>query len=220
MIAGHLEENWEDALDSLELVAKIETDYPEFGPMTPYPGTEAYSKALEEGWIRDFDWSKYYISNPYRVMRNRHFLYQEIYALSLLCTDAARFMTDWKHRETSSWKDLYLILNTRWPVIGLKPIGRLWLTRYMQTRNRAFLLKLSLQQLKWPKRRRLFEDPEDMALILGLRKDPLKLMREPNKMRRIRLLMPVVLERVEDAVVDPFQRAFYACLLSRGGIQG
>jgi anaerobic magnesium-protoporphyrin IX monomethyl ester cyclase len=219
MIAGHLEEDWEDILDSLELVAKIGTDYPEFGPMTPYPGTEAYSKALEEGWIRDPDWSMYYISNPYRVMRSRHFLYHEIYALTLLCTDAAHFMIAWKLRKPSSWKGFYSLLNASRPVIGLKPIGRLWLARYMQTGNRACLRKLSIQQLKWPKTRDLFEHPEDMAAMAGLRKDPLKLTREPNKMRRMRLLMPLVLERVEDAVAEPLHAAFYACLLSLGRIR-
>jgi anaerobic magnesium-protoporphyrin IX monomethyl ester cyclase len=218
MIAGHLEENWEDALDSLELVAKIETDYPEFGPMTPYPGTEAYAQALKEGWIRDSDWSKYYISNPHRVMRSRHFLYQEIYGLSLLCADAARFMTEWKYRKPSSWKELFSILNARWPVVGLKPIGRFWIARYMQTSCRGYLQKLSLAQLKWSKRRQLFEKPENMELIVGLRRDPFKLIREPSKMRRIRLLVPVVLELVEDAVVSPLQRAFYAYLLKRSRI--
>jgi anaerobic magnesium-protoporphyrin IX monomethyl ester cyclase len=218
MIAGHLEENWEDVLDSLELVAKIATDYPEFGPMTPYPGTEAYSKALKEGWVRDFDWSKYYISNPYRVMRSRHFSYQEIYALSLLCTDAARFMTTWKQGKPSSWKGFYSVLKVGWPVIGLKPIARLWLAKYMQTRNRAFLRKLTLQQLKWPKRRQLFEKPENAALVVGLRKQPSKLIRERNKLRRIRLLIPVALEYVEDAVVCPLQSALYAYLLTRGRI--
>jgi anaerobic magnesium-protoporphyrin IX monomethyl ester cyclase len=218
MIAGHLEENWEDVLDSLELVARIETDYPEFGPMTPYPGTEAYSKALKEGWVRDFDWSKYYISNPYRVMRSRHFSYQEICALSLLCTDAAHFITRWKREKPSSWKGFYSILRVGWPAIGLKPIGRLWLARYMQTRNRAFLRRLTLQQLKWSKRRQLFEKPENAALVLGLRKQPSKIIRERNRLRRIRLLIPLALERVEDAVVCPLQSALYAYLLTRSRI--
>jgi anaerobic magnesium-protoporphyrin IX monomethyl ester cyclase len=218
MIAGHLEENWEDVLDSLELVARVATDYPEFGPMTPYPGTETFSKALKEGWLRDFDWSRYYISNPYRVMRSRHFLYQDIYALSLLCTDAAHFMTAWKNGNPSTWKGVYSILRVGWPVIGLKPIARLWLAKYMQTGNRAFLRKLTLQQLKWSKRRQLFEKPENAALLLGLRKQPSKLIRERNRLRRIRLLIPVVLEYIEDAVVCPLQSALYAYLLTRGHI--
>ena len=96
MIAGHLEETWEDIYDSFELIADIETDFSEFGPMTPYPGTESYMKAAQEGWIRNSEWDLYDISNPYRVMRNRHFDYQELYHLGLLCTDVARTMIQYK----------------------------------------------------------------------------------------------------------------------------
>jgi len=216
MITGHLEEDWEDAFDSLELVARLETDYPEFGPMTPYPGTEAYSKAFKEGWIRDNDWSKYRISGSYRVMRNRHFLHQGIYELSLLCRDAAYFMTEWKHREPSSWKDFYTILSpNRYKgaaySVGLKPIGRLWIARYMQTRDRAFLRKLDLNQLKRAKRRRLLEIPGNLKLVEGLREHPHRLLTEPNKIRRIRLLFPILLERIQEA--NDVHRAFYASLL-------
>ena len=216
MITGHLEEDWEDVFDSLELVARLETDYPEFGPMTPYPGTEAYSKALKEGWIRDHDWSKYRISGPYRVMRNRHFLHQEIYELSLLCRDAAYFMTEWKHREPSSWKDFYTILSPNRYMgaaysVGLKPIGRLWLARYMQTGDRAFLRKLNLSQLKRVKRRRLLENPENLKLVEGLRQHPRRLLTEPNRTQRIKLLFPILLERMREA--NNVHRAFYASML-------
>jgi len=214
MMSGHLEETWEDALDSLELVAKIETDYPEFGPMTPYPGTEAYSKALREGWIRDNDWSKYYISNVYRVMRSRHFLYQEIFAMSLLCWDAARLMVRWKRNKPSSLRDFFAITGT--DSSGLKPIGRFLVARYMQTSDRRFLKELKLEQLKRIKRIRLLDDPREAQLVIGLRKRPWRVFTQSNRIERIRLLFPVLLERIEERIVIPVGRIYYASALAWG----
>jgi len=216
MIIGHLEEDWEDVFDSLELVARLETDYPEFGPMTPFPGTEAYSKALKEGWIRDSDWSKYRISGPYRVMRNRHFLHEEIFELCLLSHDAAYLMAEWKQREPSSWRDFYTLLSPKRYAgtayaPGLKPAGRLWVAKYMQTRNRAFLRKLNLKQIKRVKRRKLLENPNNLKLMEGLKEQPHKLLTEPYRLRRIKLLLPIVLERIVEA--NDVHRTFYASLL-------
>ena len=207
MMVGHLEEGWEDIIDSLELLARIDTDYPVFGSMTPYPGTEAYSKAFKEGWIRDSDWSKYCISGSYRVMRNRHFLHWEIFALALLCLDAADFIVKWKERKPSSWRDFYSILDASNPT-GLKPIGRLWLARYMQTRDRSYLRKLSLNQLRRIRRIRLSDSPEKLELVAGLGRNPHRIFTEPNRMRRIRVALPLILERLVEP--DWIHRALYA----------
>ena len=212
MMSGHLEESWEDALDSLELIARLQTDYPEFGAMTPYPGTEAYTKALREGWIRDGDWSKYYISNVYRVMRSRHFQYQEIFALSLLCWDAARLIVHWKQRKPSSWCDFFSILGT--DASGLRPIGRYWVAKYMQTGEKDYLRKLRFQQLRRIRRIRLLDNPRDAELVIGLRKHPWRIVTRSNRIRRIRLSLPVLLERMENVIAIPVKRAFYACLLA------
>jgi len=210
MIVGHLEESWEDVIDSLELLARIDTDYPVFGSMTPYPGTEAYTKALKEGWIRDLDWSKYCISGSYRVMRNRHFLHWEIFALTLLGLDAADFIVKWKRRRPRSWRDFYSILDASNPT-GLKPIGRLWLARYMQTGDRSHLRKLSLNQLRWIRRIRLTDNPEKLELVAGLGRNPYRILTEPNRMRRIKVALPLLLERAIEQ--NRIHRALYACTL-------
>jgi radical SAM superfamily enzyme YgiQ (UPF0313 family) len=211
MIAGHLEEDWEDIYDSLELVANIETEFCEFGPLTPYPGTEVYSKAAEEGWIRNFDWNMYYISNPYRIMRNRCFSYQEIYMLGLMCTDAARFMINWKKKKCRSWSDFHSVLKSS--CIGLKPIGRYWLAKYMITRDREFLRKLSFKHLKW--RPPNFEHPEDASLLVGIRRNPLSILKKENKKRLFKLLPPLLLNRLKESIAALFYQTVYAHQLVR-----
>jgi radical SAM superfamily enzyme YgiQ (UPF0313 family) len=206
MIAGHLEEDWEDVYDSLELIANIETEFCEFGPLTPYPGTEVYRKAAKEGWIRNFDWDMYYISNPYRVMRSRCFSYQEIYMLGLMCTDAARFMINWKKKKGRSWHDFYSTLKSS--CIGLKPIGRYWLAKYMITRDREFLRRLSFKQLKW--RPPNFKHPEDASLLVGIRRNPMSIFKKENKKRLFKLLPPLLLNRLKESIAALLYQTIYA----------
>lgn len=211
MISGHLEETWEDVFDSLELMAEIPTDYPEFGSMTPYPGTQVCEKALREGWIRNFDWGMYYISNPYRVMRTRYFNYQEVYLLALLCGDVSHFMVEWKRHKPCSWREFYSILGT-----GngrLKPEGLFWVAKYMLTRNRGYLRRLNLKQMKWS--RRVFQNPEDAMLLRGIRTNPFCLFKKPRKKRLIRLLIPLLLNRIKEFIFIPIQQCFYAYKLMK-----
>ncbi|MGA2237816.1 MAG: radical SAM protein [Candidatus Bathyarchaeia archaeon] len=215
MIVGHLEEAWEDVLDSLALIGNLQTDEVVFGPMTPYPGTEVYSKALKEGWIRNFDWGMYYITNSYRVMRNRHFTHQEIYLLYILCTDATRFMTAWKQRELRSWYDFYRVLGTG--RMRLKAVGRFWLAMYILTRDRAFLRELKLEQIKrtiyvWAMD--VIQNPEDATLLAGVRKNPLSVLKRPARKRLLELLVPLVMDRVKESFTTPLYRVFYAYRLA------
>lgn len=89
MMVGHPSESMEDIRASIRLLAYLESDYPEFGPATPFPGTPLYEMAREKGWLRSDDWSDYFISNSYRVMRNKHFDYQDIFSLSSFCNRIA-----------------------------------------------------------------------------------------------------------------------------------
>ncbi len=78
MIVGHPSESLKDYHDSIRTVFYLESDYPEFGPATPFPGTELYNIAEKNGWLQSEDWSQYYISNTYRVMRNKYFSHEDI----------------------------------------------------------------------------------------------------------------------------------------------
>lgn len=212
MIAGNLEEDWEDVFDSLELIARLDTDYADFGPLTPFPGTAVYTAAMKEGWIRDSDWQWYNIGNPYRIMRSRYFLYQDIFNLSCLCNDAARFMIRWKNRKSSSWKDVYLLLNAKWAMIGLKPIGRYWLARYMITKNRSYLRELRFSQLQWQTGMRLFDDSNNVLLLFNLRINPLRFFSKTHRLLKNKLIIPLVaavLEGIGDLLVNPFQSVYY-----------
>lgn len=93
MMIGHPSESMEDIRASIRLIAYLESDYPEFGPVTPFPGTPLYELVKETGWLRSDDWSDYFISNSYRVMRNRHFNYGEVHRLNVLCNQIARIFS-------------------------------------------------------------------------------------------------------------------------------
>lgn len=90
MIVGHPSETYEDLVDSLYLVANLRTTYAEFGAATPFPGTDLYTLAKKNGWLRSEDWSNYYVSNTYQVMRTEHFDYDDIPRITNLMHSAAQ----------------------------------------------------------------------------------------------------------------------------------
>jgi anaerobic magnesium-protoporphyrin IX monomethyl ester cyclase len=90
MIVGHPSETREDLVDSLYLVANLRTTYSEFGAATPFPGTDLYALAKKNGWLRSEDWSNYYVSNTYQVMRTEHFSYDDIPRITNLMHSAAQ----------------------------------------------------------------------------------------------------------------------------------
>jgi radical SAM superfamily enzyme YgiQ (UPF0313 family) len=85
MMVGHPSESLDDVRDSIRLIAFIDSEYPEFGPATPFPGTALHDIAKKNGWIRSYYWSDYIIGYWYQVMRNQHFDYDEIQDLSFFC---------------------------------------------------------------------------------------------------------------------------------------
>jgi len=83
MMCGHPTESPKDIGHSLLLLAYLDSEYPEFGPATPFPGTELYNEARRKNWLTDDKWGAYYISNFNRVMRNEYFTHDEIAMLSV-----------------------------------------------------------------------------------------------------------------------------------------
>ncbi|MEW5693978.1 MAG: radical SAM protein, partial [Candidatus Hydrogenedentota bacterium] len=86
MMFGNPGEGYNELIDSLNLIADIETEYPEFAITTPFPGTELYNLARKNGWLRTDDWDEYEVLNPYPVMRNEFFSHNEIRNISVFIT--------------------------------------------------------------------------------------------------------------------------------------
>lgn len=212
MISGHLEETWEDVYDSFELLARLRTDYSEFAALTPYPGTQDYEKARREGWLRSNDWSQYFISNPWRIMRTRHFDYDEIQMLTQICNDVVQFIIRWQKSPPRTREDFYKII--RGPeAAGLTWEGRYWLSMYMLTKNRSWLRKLDLDQVKHQAhrrrvRKRLFDNRENVTLLSGIKRNPFIFFKKPQKLRVLKLVILVSLERMRD--FDLYTTRIYA----------
>jgi anaerobic magnesium-protoporphyrin IX monomethyl ester cyclase len=83
MMVGHPNESKQDFLDSIRLILDLESENAMFGAATPFPGTELYRIARNNGWLRSDDWGQYYINNSNQVMRNVHFVHDEINYLSI-----------------------------------------------------------------------------------------------------------------------------------------
>ena len=83
MMVGHPRENIQDFRDSIRLIFYLESENAMFGAATPFPGTELYRIAKSNGWLRSDDWGQYCINNPYQIMRNLYFNYDEINYLSI-----------------------------------------------------------------------------------------------------------------------------------------
>jgi len=60
-------ETWGDAMQTIKLSRKLDSDYAQFAIATPFPGTELYAEAKKEGLLLTEDWSKYTVLKP--VMR-------------------------------------------------------------------------------------------------------------------------------------------------------
>jgi anaerobic magnesium-protoporphyrin IX monomethyl ester cyclase len=50
--------------ETIRQAKKVNSDYVEFYPATPYPGTELFRIASEEGWIAGEDWARFRYDDP------------------------------------------------------------------------------------------------------------------------------------------------------------
>lgn len=62
-------ETWEDAIQTIKFAKKIDADYVQFSIATPFPGTELYNMAKDEGLLLTEDWSRYTVLKP--VMKTK-----------------------------------------------------------------------------------------------------------------------------------------------------
>ena len=63
-IIGNLGETWETMKESLDFAIELDVDFFQLSIATPYPGTQLFKQAVEEGRIRHFDYKFYGQSKP------------------------------------------------------------------------------------------------------------------------------------------------------------
>jgi len=57
-IIGNIGETKEDTLTNFRLMKEVEIDFMMTNPITPFPGTQLYTEAVEKGWVeKDFKWA-------------------------------------------------------------------------------------------------------------------------------------------------------------------
>ena len=214
MIVGHLEEEWDDIIDSLILIDRIETDYPEFGPLTPFPDTEVYARAMREGWIRNQgEWDLFFISNPYRVLRNRNFDYQEILLLTYLCNGVAQVV---RQRVGSKWSVIDFLRalsgpgDSSWAYLQTK--GKFLVMKYALTKDAECLRGLNFRHLSW--RIHVINNPNDFKVLTEFKRNPWSFFTMPQKTRVGRLIVSVVARALGESVVSMISCPFDAFVLT------
>jgi len=58
-IIGERKDTAESIANLREFVNELDPDFTIFVILTPFPGTEIYEEAKQNGWIEDFNWSHY-----------------------------------------------------------------------------------------------------------------------------------------------------------------
>lgn len=82
IIIGNLGETKEDVKATIKFAEDLDIDIMQFTPLTPYPSTELYQQALQNGWISDEDFEDFSRWNLVRpIMRTPDLSTQEIYQL-------------------------------------------------------------------------------------------------------------------------------------------
>jgi anaerobic magnesium-protoporphyrin IX monomethyl ester cyclase len=59
LIIGERKDTAESIADLREFVNELDPDFAIFAILTPFPGTEIFENAKQNGWIEDFNWSHY-----------------------------------------------------------------------------------------------------------------------------------------------------------------
>jgi len=212
MIVGHLEEEWSDVWDSIALFADVQTDYANVNALTPYPATEVYEKARENGWIRDHDWSHYLSDGYYRIMRNKNFNYEEMNLLAALVQGSIDVCIHYNQHKPTAFTDYLRLLRSTYP-IGLNAKGRYLMLQFLETRQKKFVEQLNFKMLKLKHTFKRLEDKDNAKLLVSVRKHPSKLLTEGNRLKRIRAFTPIVTEYVLDLLSDTIAAFYYALKL-------
>jgi hypothetical protein len=139
-------------------------------------------------------------------MRSRYFDYQELYWLGLLCNEMVRCMIQYRKIKPQSIRDFQKVLKST--CRGSKPIAGYNILRYMMTRDRSYLSLLNFKMLKWKPKE------YDTRLLEGIRRNPLILFKKPEKLKLLRMLVPLLWNRIREASAARVMTGVYAVKLS------
>ena len=80
MMFGQPDETIDDFRMSLKMLLYLESEVVSMSPATPFPGTELYSYAVKNNYLRvaKNDWKEFDIGNMNHIMRTEHFGYNEL----------------------------------------------------------------------------------------------------------------------------------------------
>ncbi|NIP66712.1 hypothetical protein GWO18_01135 [Candidatus Bathyarchaeota archaeon] len=75
-IIGMPGETKEEILQTIRFANELDPDYAQFSIATPYPGTELYEMANEDGLIKTQDWSRYTVMKP--IIATKEFMAKDV----------------------------------------------------------------------------------------------------------------------------------------------
>jgi anaerobic magnesium-protoporphyrin IX monomethyl ester cyclase len=90
MILGTRQDDANSVLRKVEYLKWLDVDFPVFTIYTPFPGTEAYAEAKEQGWLETDDYALYDMAYP--IISTEHLTRKQVIGLYNRCF--ASFYTD------------------------------------------------------------------------------------------------------------------------------
>jgi radical SAM superfamily enzyme YgiQ (UPF0313 family) len=84
MMVGHPSESLEEVRDSIRLLARIQSEHPQVGTETPFPGTALHALAAQRGWLGSPDPSDYVTHALLPVWRTERFTPPELARMTFL----------------------------------------------------------------------------------------------------------------------------------------
>ncbi len=132
MILGTRQDDANSILRKVEYLKWLDVDFPVFTIYTPFPGTEAFEEAKEEGWLETDDYALYDMAYP--IISTEHLTRKQVIGLynrsfASFYTDplmVARGLLSSMHWKRKIWRYM------------LKFAGKLYLRRYFQLLKDVF----------------------------------------------------------------------------------
>lgn len=119
-IIGNMGETWETMEESLEFATELDIDIFQLFISTPYPGTQLYKQAVEEGRLIHEDWSKYGQGEvlvrlddltPEDIYRFEKYAFRKFYLRPRMLGYQLKRISNWRHLRDLVVAWMVLILN-------------------------------------------------------------------------------------------------------------
>jgi radical SAM superfamily enzyme YgiQ (UPF0313 family) len=126
MILGTRQDDANSILRKVDYLKWLDVDFPVFTIYTPFPGTEAYDEAKEQGWLETDDYALYDMAYP--IISTEHLSRKQV--IGLYNRSFASFYTD----PAMMLRGLFSSMPWKreiWRYM-LKFAAKLWLRRYVR----------------------------------------------------------------------------------------